>query len=158
MEKHDISLPIEQRYLESLLQQALDAPDAHIKDWSVEKITSGFEFNSTIYHLQSMVKVEGKDQAWSLIIKAVPPNAQSIDPQGFRFWKREMQAYQSGLLQDLPGGVTAPRCYNVSENTDGSLWLWLEDIKSDKPHPWSIEQYARVANHLGQFNGAYLAG
>jgi len=43
-------------------------------------------------------------------------------------WRREALAYHSGLLDDLPGDLTAPRCYGVA------------------------------ARHLGQFNGVYLAG
>jgi hypothetical protein len=158
MEKSEISLPVEQGYLESLLQQILSAPDAHIQEWGAQKITGGFEFGSAIYHLQGFVEVDGKEQAWSLILKVIQPDVQFDDPQGFRYWKREVQAYQSGMLQELPGTVIAPRCYDIVENTDGSVWIWLEDIKSDWPQPWSIEQYAQVANHLGQFNGAYLVG
>jgi hypothetical protein len=34
----------------------------------------------------------------------------------------------------------------------------MEDIQDEFEHPWSIQQYARVAHHLGASNGAYLAG
>jgi hypothetical protein len=54
--------------------------------------------------------------------------------------------------------LAAPCCYAVSEHPDGSLSLWIEDLKDDLIHPWSVEQYARVARILGQFNGAYLTG
>jgi hypothetical protein len=91
-----------------------------------------------------------------LILKIIRPEAQFDDPQGYRYWKREILAYQSGLLQGLPGQVTAPTCYDIDEKSDGSVWVWLEDIKDEQEHPWSIERYARVARHLGQFNGAYL--
>lgn len=68
-------------------------------------------------------------------------------------------AYQSGLLHSLPGGLlTAPACYTVQEEPDGSIQLWLEDIQDDVGSPWPLEEYARAARHLGQFNGAYLCG
>lgn len=86
------------------------------------------------------------------------PTPKRDTTQGYRYWKRETQAYQSGLLQALPGQVTAPRCYDIHEEPDGSVWIWLEDIKDEQGHPWSIERYARVARHLGQFNGACLVG
>jgi hypothetical protein len=72
------------------------------------------------------------------------------------YYKREAHAYQSRWLEDLPGGLAAPRCFaddigshwplehEVIEHQDGSCWIWLEDI------------YGLVARHLGQFNGAYL--
>ena len=158
MENNEISIPVEQEYLESLLQRALCTPDAHIREWGVQRLTGGLEVGSAIYRLQGSVEVEGKAQTWSLILKTSQPNAQIDDPQGFRYWKREMQAYQSGMLQELPGKVTAPRCYDICEKSDGSVWMWLEDIKGDLEQPWSIVQYAHIASHLGQFNGAYLAG
>jgi hypothetical protein len=46
----------------------------------------------------------------------------------------------------------------VEERPDGSLRLWMEDVKDDVVNPWPVEQYAVAARHLGQFNGAYLAG
>ena len=36
--------------------------------------------------------------------------------------------------------------------------LELANVQDDLEHPWSVEQYARVARQLGQFNGAYLVG
>lgn len=73
------------------------------------------------------------------------------------YWKREVLAYQSGVLNQLPDGVVAPCCYAIQELPDGECRLWLEDIHEDQPH-WTMEQHQLTARHLGQFNGAYLAG
>ncbi len=74
------------------------------------------------------------------------------------YWKREALVYQSDLLDDLPGGVRGPRCYAITEQPDGSVWLWLEEVKEIYGPRWPLEQYARAAHHLGHMNGAYLAG
>jgi hypothetical protein len=34
----------------------------------------------------------------------------------------------------------------------------MEEVQDEREHPWSIERYAQVARHLGQFNGTYLVG
>jgi hypothetical protein len=63
------------------------------------------------------------------------------------------------MLHGLPGGdVIAPTCFEVQERPDGSIWLWLEDVKENVANPWPVEQYAVAARHLGRFNGAYLTG
>ena len=67
-------------------------------------------------------------------------------------------AYWSGLLDDLPGGIAAPRCLGVDVSADGIVRLWLEDVAPENDAPWSLDRYALAARHLGQFNGAYLAG
>src|SRR5260370_42642660 len=58
----------------------------------------------------------------------------------------------------MPGGVRGPRCYNIVEHADSSVWLWLEDLKEIYGPRWPLEQYARSAQRLGQMNGDYLAG
>src|SRR5207237_402832 len=74
------------------------------------------------------------------------------------YGKREALAYASGLLDDLPGGIAAPRCFAVEERTDESCWLWLEEVGDRHGSRWPLSQYARAARALGRFNGAYLAG
>lgn len=99
-----------------------------------------------------------QDPDLALIVKIIHSGARGVDPQAYNYWKREVLVYQSGFLKELPGKLAAPRCYEVAEQPDGSVWIWMEDVKDDLQHPWSIEQYARVARILGQFNGAYLVG
>jgi len=156
MDDNDIAIPVEPEYLMSLLQRALGYQLVQIRKWEVHALKGGLEYGSSIYRLQGSGIVEDVDRNWSLILKIIHPEAQFDDPLGYRYWKREIQAYQSSLLHELPGQVTAPHCYDINEKSDGSVWIWLEDIQGEGEHPWSIEQYARVARQLGQFNGAYL--
>jgi hypothetical protein len=74
-----------------------------------------------------------------------------------RYWKREALAYRSGLLEDLPGPVRAPRLYAVDETDDDVAVLWLEDV-SDALAGWSASDFERAARCLGRFNGAYCTG
>jgi len=67
-------------------------------------------------------------------------------------------AYQSGLFDNLPGGLSAPRCLDITEHLDDICWLWLEDVSDAHVRAWSLDEYTLAARHLGQFNGAYLAG
>jgi hypothetical protein len=64
--------------------------------------------------------------------------------------------YQSGLLEDLPEGLRAPRCYGCIEHP-GSYQIFLEDLQAmELGVTWPIETYKEVARQLGRFNGAYL--
>jgi hypothetical protein len=104
---------------------------------------------------------KGSQLAWSLVLKVISLGASDVshaspDESHELYWKREALAYQSGLLDDLPGGITTARCYGVTEQRDGSVWLWLEDVKESLGPEWPLEQYAYAARCLGRFNGAYL--
>jgi hypothetical protein len=87
-----------------------------------------------------------------------PSEIGSNNPADWAYWKREILAYQSGLLDDLPGDLLAPRCFGVVEHPGEEFWIWLEDIPQEDNSNWSLERYGLAARHLGQFNGAYLNG
>jgi hypothetical protein len=129
-----------------------------VGDWEDQLLRGGFQHDTSIHRLSGTTSCDGSTRNWSLILKIVYPSVTTTDLQRFAYWKREALAYQSGFLDDLPGGLVAPRCYSISDQPDGSVWIWMEDLKDEMPGPWSIKQHAQVAYRLGEFNGAYLAG
>ena len=108
----------------------------------------------------------GKAAPWSMVLKAVrraPTGSEADDPSARAYWKREILAYQSGFLADLPGDLAAPRCYGVTELPGDVVWLWLEDLQpasigdGPKGAPWPLARYSLAATHFGVLNGTYLA-
>jgi hypothetical protein len=92
------------------------------------------------------------------VLKVVEqPSQGCAEPQELCYWRRELLAYGSALLKDLPGGVRAPLCYGVSEGARNG-WLWLEQVQESAPVQWTFDHYQRAASHLGQLAGAYLRG
>jgi hypothetical protein len=95
---------------------------------------------------------------WSAVLKVVEkPGEGCTQPGELCYWRRELLAYRSGWLGNLPGGVRPPHCYGVSEHENGG-WLWLEDIQESAPAQWSLAHYRSAAHHLGRLAGAYLTG
>jgi hypothetical protein len=91
---------------------------------------------------------------WSSVVKIIRQTA--VDERGETASStREILAYRSGLLIDLPGPLRAPRVLEIDED-DGAVWLWLEDLKDIYARRWPLEQFGLAARHLGLFNGAYL--
>jgi hypothetical protein len=81
------------------------------------------------------------------------------DESHWYYWRREAEAYRSGLLDRLgAGGLRAPRCHLVAERGDGSVALWLEDVGHEPASSWSLDRYGIAARHLGRTQGAYAAG
>ncbi len=119
---------------------------------------------SGVFRIGGTAVAAGVQRTWSLILKVVSPAAwlamttgQPAEPSHPLFWQREVLAYQSGWLDNLPGNVRGPRCLAVETQPDGSVWLWLEEAQDCYGGRWPLEQYARAARCLGRFNGAYLA-
>ena len=84
------------------------------------------------------------------------PTGGDVDHWGY--WRREADAYGSGLLAGLPAGLRAPECHLVAERPDGSVALWLEDLPGTPAPAWPLERYEAAARHLGRMQGSYLAG
>ena len=80
------------------------------------------------------------------------------DPTHWYYWRREVLAYETGLLESMRGGLRAPACHLVADRDDGSAALWLEDLRSTPAPEWSLERYGLAARHLGRMQGAYLTG
>ena len=97
-------------------------------------------------------------KAWSAVLKVIKrPRNEGEEPHGLGYWRREMLAYQTGMLADLPEAVRAPHYYGVSEQADGA-WIWLENIGEAVGPTWNLGHFQQAGRHLGRFAGAYLAG
>ena len=148
---------VDRATLTPLVRQALDRERAEVTDWAYKPIYGGAGAGGSIYRFAGTARDGDEEIPWSLILKAIRAIPGRRSPSSPGYWRREPEAYQSGLLHDLPGGITAPRCFDVVEWTRDACWLWLEEVE-DRFGEWPIEHYGVVARHLGQLNGTYLAG
>ena len=147
--------------LQAVVRLALGEPGATLGAWGAEPLMGGagaFNPRRSLYSLQGAARVGPAQRSWSVILKGFAPVAARDDSVQGDEWKREWLVYDSGILDALSAGPQAPRCYASDERADGSVWLWLEHIREDGERSWSLARWALAARHLGQFNGASLAG
>ena len=142
--------------LERVMRHAVGSGTAQLGDW---------EWHSLPYHAvlkdRILARVSGSAVVdghalvpWSSVVKVIrqPP----ADERGeIVSSTREILAYRSGLLSNLPGPLRAPRVLGIDED-DAAVWLWLEDLKDIYARRWPLEQFGLAARHLGLFHGAYL--
>lgn len=146
---------IDQATLIPLVHQLLGSTSPRLVDWQVEHHGAGA--SRSVYRVAGHADVQGTTVPWSLILKVAHVDGR-VNPSGASYWKREILAYQSGLLADLPAGLAAPHCFGVVEHQGGGGWLWLEEITDAAADRWSRERFTVVARHLGTFAAAYLTG
>jgi hypothetical protein len=156
---YDLSL-INDRVLTPIVESALNRQPLELIDWNHVRVHGGagdvgsvlsglFRFSGKAHHRDETLD-------WSLILKVTGTTDASQDPNEPRYWKRELLAYQSGQLGDLPGGLTSPGFFGATEFSEQIVGVWLEDMTDDIGTHWPLAHYGTVARHLGQFNGAYL--
>jgi len=83
--------------------------------------------------------------------------AGSDEPAHWNYWRRESDAYGSGLLREMAGGFRAPECF-AREIVDDTATLWLQDVQGTPASVWSVERFALAMRHLGRFQGRFVAG
>jgi hypothetical protein len=139
-----------------------------VGDWLVTPLgyTVFNPVSQGIYRVTGTARSGSSSLPWSAVLKIcrAPTDeelAQASDERremllGTLRWDREADAYASGLLETLPEGLAAPRCFGV-ERQGGTLWIWLEHVADDAA-AWDVGRYALAARHLGRLGGEYLAG
>jgi hypothetical protein len=148
---------INQATLTPLVRQALGDEALAVTSWAHQPVYGGSGFFAHIYRFAGSAQAGEQVAPWSLILKISQAALGSPDPPSTWYWKREALVYQSGFLEQLAGGLVAPRCYAVHEPAEGEAWIWLEDLHDAVGPQWPLERYELAARHLGYFNGRYLA-
>ena len=141
--------------LTPLVRQSLQRSDAEILDWKIDRLYGG-SFHSEIHRFSGKARDRDEILSWSLILKIIRSPDGHDDPAALNYWKREALAYQSGLLDQLPDVICAPRCFGIVEPSGSEVWLWLEEIMDELSGRWSLDQYGTAARQLGLFNAAGL--
>jgi hypothetical protein len=147
---------IDAALLQEPVRAALRNNLAEIVNWNWSAITRGVAGGtgeSAVYRFQGRALVAGRLVPWRTILKMIRHAGGDKPSDGD--WKREVDAYRSGLFDKLPEGLAAPRCFGIEEFPNGSCWLWLEDV-ADEIANWPLERYGLAARHLGRFAGSFL--
>jgi hypothetical protein len=130
--------------------------DASLMAWSGGPLAGGAGDCLGVWRMEGRAMVDGEPKACSIVLKGWNRQETDDPPSAWNWPYREMELYRSGMLEDLPGGIRAPRYFGDLERDDGSVWLWLEDITDGVQAPWPIGRYETIARQLGQFNGAWI--
>jgi Phosphotransferase enzyme family len=161
--------------LTAIACRVLERDDIDLRDWAVQAVAydATNPVSGGVYRIQGSATAANETISWSVILKIVRAPAETESRPGYwttafvpatsmssppMYWKREALAYRSGLLDSVPAGLLAPRCFVLEEKSPTCYWLWLEDISGSDLDPWTPFRYQEAARHLGQFNGVYLAG
>lgn len=141
-----------------LVRALLHDGDAALIDWRCQPIDGGTGEGLGLWRVSGQAKQQGQVVAWSLVLKILSPQTSGAAIADWNYWRREAHVYESDLLQELPSGLAALRCYQVAEQDDGTVWLWLEDAGEQTTTTWTAAHYQQAGRCLGQFNGRYLTG
>ncbi len=152
---------IDREILTPVVRRVLKSDTVDLLDYQVRPAGPVFSPQTGgVYRFDGTARLGDRVLPWSVVLKVSRrvTRVEADAPTSTHYWKRELLAYQSGLLDELSGGLVAPRCLGVVEMPDRDTWIWLEAIDDVYEHRWTLRRDGLAARHLGQLNGAYLAG
>ncbi|MFJ8579387.1 phosphotransferase family protein [Micromonospora sp. NPDC093277] len=84
--------------------------------------------------------------------------AASADPGHWNYWRREVEAYRSGLASTAwsGAGLAAPDVLAVEERPDGTVALWLAEVDGRPGTAGSMADFAELARRLGSAHADWL--
>jgi thiamine kinase-like enzyme len=149
---------MDQAVLTEVIRKDRNIPDLALIDWMVEPISHEKIIDTTggLFRFSGQGQSTQGIEPWTVVLKCInDPKQWSQQPREWSYWRREIMAFQSGLLEQPPTGIRAPRYYGVMENENGA-WVWIEHIQEATGKQWSLNTFQRTARQLGRFQSAYL--
>ena len=143
--------------LTDVVRQDQRSPSLELIEWSSRRLSDkGIAHPDGLWLFSGSAHAGGAARPWSVVLKIVERPKEETAPGARGYWKREVLAAQSALLERLPGAMRAPRFYRTEEHSD-SLWLWMENVHDTRSGVWTLHDYAFAARQLGRWNGANMA-
>ncbi len=146
--------------LTAVVRSALGRTDVAVTTWDCHVVKAETRPDGRLVcRICGRARTDGRDDLpWSVFLKV--PNATGTHRDGWHRepFQREVLLYESGLLDDLPGGIVAPRLLGLTRRTDDEPWMWLQDVTGVPGLEWPVKRFALLARQFGRMQGAFLAG
>lgn len=114
-----------------------------------------FLAHRSVGRIRGVAIAGGEHIRWSLIEK-ITEGPQLASGYLVDNGRRELEAYRSGLLDDLGPRVRAPRAHGTLLEPDGRTTLWLEEGAHEGSRPLEAEDLLTAAHDLGTLAGHWL--
>ena len=133
-----------------------------VDDYTVEPIDPQLRIHSVTGGVYR-VRAAGRSAVLKIVRHGAGATADGLwgadaDASARNYWKREWLAFDTGLLDGLPGHLRAPRTLLTTEHGDDECRIWMEDVAGRTGSALGDDDLRAAARALGSMQGAYAAG
>jgi hypothetical protein len=140
------------------LERALGHP---VSSYEIEAIDPHLRIHSVTGGV-FRIRADGDGCVVKVVRRGVDDDPQGLwvsggEPEHRNYWTREWLAFDSGLLDALPGRLRAPRTL-LTTQVDDECWIWMTDVHGRHGATLRLDDYPTIAYDLGTTQGAFAAG
>src|SRR5688572_18071653 len=100
--------------LNDIVRQDQRSPGVEIAGWSVQpRSDRGLVNTDALWRVSGLGHDAAGVRPWSVVVKIIGRQEPEPPQSHLTYWRRELLLAQSGLAENLPGKVRAPRFYRV---------------------------------------------
>jgi hypothetical protein len=139
--------------LNEIVRQDQRNPGFEIAGWSVQPLSDrGFVTTDGLWLVSGLGRDAIGARPWSVVVKIIGRQEPELPQTHLGYWLREPLLAESGLAENLPGRVRAPRFYRVEARPD-EAWVWMERVGDTRPGAWTLDDYVFAGRQFGVWNG-----
>jgi hypothetical protein len=151
--------------LRDAVRELLGDPSAQVIDFRATPLAEGAgnPTSAGLWRTSGFAHSSGDIVEWSLVVKAVtlPVDARlnHDDPRFLNYWRREIEAFRSPLLQDLPSGMQTPAFYGDVDLDLAEKYalLFMEDLGAIDRAAWDVDSYVFAARAFAAWQRPFVA-
>ena len=141
------------------LQRAFGRP---VASYDVEPIDPHLRIHSVTGGV-FRVRADGESAILKIVRRGVDDDPGGLWVSGAEtwhrnYWKREWLAFNSGLLDTLPGRLRAPRALLTTQVADDECWIWMDDVSGRHGATLELDDFTTIGYDLGTTQGAFATG
>lgn len=148
---------LNEELLNPVLQTHFGHPTAVGKSFSVVALKPGLGNPTSlgVYRVAGSATVDAKELSFTLVVKHLASGAPVMDtssPLHWNYWRREIEFFESPLVELIASGIEHPSYLGKSDLPDGTVLFWNSDLGDLTKSQWSWEKCLEAAELVAQLN------
>ena len=108
-----------------------------------------------VYRITGSAQVAGSDQPFSLVVKHLADGRPMMDasqPENWNYWRREIDFFESRIVERIPASIGFPKYLGASYLPDGSALFWNADLGDLEKSTWTWADCINAARLVAELN------
>jgi len=152
-----ITFELSPEMLESVLQRVFKVPSATPVKFSIKALKPGAGNPTSlgVYRVWGTAQLESQVLPFTVVVKHLANGLPYMDasaPTHWNYWRREMEFFESPLVERIPASIGFPEYLGQTTLNDGSALFWNTDLGDLNKSKWTWEHCIDAVKLVAELN------